>query len=110
MGQDAGAGVVAADEGEAMQKLSRRNFLGWSSAGAMGLLVPQIVKPRVSTFVMGSGFREPVDGYVAMCGIDHMEYAPMDHFFKLDPWYREFAKSIPRGGSRSRGDTLWVRF
>lgn len=37
--------------------VSRRNFLGWTASGIAGLMLPQIVKPRVSTFVMGSGLR-----------------------------------------------------
>lgn len=37
--------------------MNRRKLLGWSAAGITGLLVPQVIEPRVSTFVMGNGFR-----------------------------------------------------
>lgn len=48
--------------------LSRRNFLGWSAVGITGLLVPQIVKPRVTTFVMGSGLHRDIGDWSSLPG------------------------------------------
>ena len=38
--------------------LNRRSFLGWTAAGAAGLLLPDLIRPRVTTVVFGSGRRE----------------------------------------------------
>ncbi len=43
-----------------MQELTRRNFLGWTAAGVLWMLVPAIATPRVSTFALGCGFRKPI--------------------------------------------------
>jgi hypothetical protein len=40
-----------------MEEMSRRNFLGWTAVGAAGLLVPELIRPRVTTVVFGSGQR-----------------------------------------------------
>ena len=40
-----------------MERPSRREFLGWTAAGAAGLLLPELIRPRVTTVVFGSGLR-----------------------------------------------------